>query len=63
MSDYSITTTRAQGGKFFAVAKDLHRERHAADVDAWADTRHAARKEVERRMTDLGHTLVNYREL
>jgi hypothetical protein len=62
INEYSIRTTRARGGMFFAVATDLQRERHDADVDAWAATRNAARQAVKREMDRRGFVFVPYRD-
>lgn len=61
--DFSIRTTRSKCGMFFAVALDLQRERHEADVDAWATTRGRARNEVKKMMEARGYSYNNYREL
>ena len=61
--EYSIRSQRTVGGAYLAVALDMHRERHDANVDAQAATRHAARAAVKRDMAARGYTLVPFRAL
>ena len=63
MRDYSIRTTRSKCGMFYAVALDMHRERHEADVDAWSTTRGRARDEVKKMMSARGYNYNSYRAL